>query len=73
MKHRFLISRKVITWINEYYDVESDKPLEEVVEMAKDFEISPVESEVDYDYMDYLDDYEVRNEKHKLIDSYVSD
>jgi hypothetical protein len=41
--------------------------------MAKDFEISPVESEVDYDYMDYLDDYEVRNEKHKLIDSYVSD
>jgi hypothetical protein len=73
MKHRFSISRKVITWINEYYDVESDKPLEEVIEMAKDFEISPVENEVDYDYMDYLDDYEVRNEKHKLIDSYVSD
>lgn len=73
MKHRFSISRKVITWINEYYDVDSDKPLEEVVEMAKDFEISPVENEVDYDYMDYLDDYEVRNEKHKLIDSYVSD
>jgi hypothetical protein len=73
MKHRFSISRKVITWINEYYDVDSDKPLEEVIEMAKDFEISPVENEVDYDYMDYLDDYEVRNEKHKLIDSYVSD
>ena len=73
MKHRFSISRKVITWINEYYDVESDKPLEEVIEMAKDFEISPVENEVDYDYMDYLDDYEVRNEKHILIDSYVSD
>lgn len=73
MKHRFSISRKVITWINEYYDVDSDKSLKEVVEMAKDFEISPVENEVDYDYMDYLDDYEVRNEKHKLIDSYVSD
>lgn len=73
MKHRFSISRKVITWINEYYDVDSDKPLEEVIEDAKDFIISPVESEVDYDYMDYLDDYEVRNEKHKLIDSYVSD
>ena len=73
MKHRFSISRKVITWINEYYDVESDKPLEEVIEDAKDFIISPFENEVDYDYMDYLDDYEVRNEKHKLIDSYVSD
>jgi hypothetical protein len=39
MKHRFSISRKVITWINEYYDVESDKPLEEVVEMAKDLKL----------------------------------
>ena len=73
MKHRFSISRKVITWINEYYDVDSDKSLKEVVEMAKDFEISPVESEVDYDYIDYLDDYEVRNDKHIIIDSCVSD
>ena len=73
MKHKFTIDRKVVTWLSELYEVDSDKSFQDVVDQALDYEINPTYTELDYDYIDYLDDYEIKDSNHKLVDCNVSD